>query len=321
MKIEFSPAVYEHAAYLIGARPWEVSRDPELIYRGHLKAYELYSLPFMVLGIDIYNLEAEAYGCPVHDPGGNGIPAITEHIFADLDDALQVKPFDPVKDGRIPMLLACGRRMLKEVPPGVVRIPVSGPFSIATNLLSADELLTSVITRPADTVAFLRRLVEGQVRFCRAIVEAGLGIALFESAATPPLLSPQQFREIELPAMKELMQRLHEELGVVAPLILGGNTAPIVDDMVSSGTKYVICPAETDQQAFMAAIARYPDVAVRVNLKTTVVVNGPVPAILREVDKILAMAASAPNKVLLGTGAVPYETPPEHVLAIKEYVS
>jgi hypothetical protein len=32
----------------------------------------------------------------------------------------------------------------------------------------------------------------------------------------------------------------------------------------------------------------------------------------------VALAARRPN-VLLGTGAIPYETPPEHILALKEY--
>jgi hypothetical protein len=35
---------------------------------------------------------------------------------------------------------------------------------------------------------------------------------------------------------------------------------------------------------------------------------------------VIALAAGRPN-ILLGTGAVPYETPPGNILLIKEYVS
>ena len=36
-----------------------------------------------------------------------------------------------------------------------------------------------------------------------------------------------------------------------APCIIGGNTEPILEPMLSTGTQYVICPGETDQAAFM----------------------------------------------------------------------
>ena len=42
--------------------------------------------------------------------------------------------------------------------------------------------------------------------------------------------------------------------------------------------------------------------------------------IIMEIERILELADGRPN-VLLGTGAVPYETPSENILFIKEYVS
>lgn len=39
MKIAFMPAVYENAARFTGHTPWEVSRDPELLFTGHRAAY------------------------------------------------------------------------------------------------------------------------------------------------------------------------------------------------------------------------------------------------------------------------------------------
>ena len=74
--IDFCPSVYEHAARLIDKSPWQVSRDPDLLAQGHVRAFETYQHSPVVLGIDIYNLEAEAYGAVVKQPVGNGIPAI-----------------------------------------------------------------------------------------------------------------------------------------------------------------------------------------------------------------------------------------------------
>ena len=80
MKIPFSPSIYEHAARWAGRSPWDVSRDPELLFEGHRRAYLEYGHTPIVVGIDIYNLEAEAYGAEVAHPEGDGIPAIHEPL-------------------------------------------------------------------------------------------------------------------------------------------------------------------------------------------------------------------------------------------------
>lgn len=320
MKIAFSPSVYEHAAFLIGMTPWDVSHDVELLWRAHRTAHEIYHHSPIVVGIDIYNIEAEAYGCTVERPGGNGVPAITSGIFDSIEETRSLKPFDPRVDGRIGMIIQAGKRLAAEFPEADVRIPVSGPFSIATSLRGLGGLLEDVALSPGEVSRFLKQLVEGQVRLCQAVIEAGLDVAFFESAAAPPLLSPKHFREVELPALKEAMQRVGEAVGHSVPCIIGGDTEPILDEILSTGTGYIICPAETDQEAFMARFGDRTDVNVRINMAPSTVAHGSRQAILTEVDRILKLAAGRPN-ILLGTGAVPYETPPENILLIKEYAS
>ena len=319
MKIAFSPSVYEHAAFLIGMTPWDVSHDVELLWRAHRTAYEIYHHSPIVVGIDIYNIEAEAYGGMVEHPSGNGIPAITRGIFGSIGETRSLEPFDPKADGRIGMIIEAGKRLAEEFPDADVRVPISGPFSIAVSLRGLTGLLEDVASFPEEASRFLKRLVEGQVCLCQTVIEAGLDVAFFESAAAPPLLSPRHFREIELPALKEAMERVGEAAGHPVPCIIGGDTEPILDEILSTGTSYIICPAETDQAAFMGKFGRRTDVKVRINLTPSTVAYGSREAILADVDRILKLADGRPN-VLLGTGAVPYETPRENILLIKEYV-
>ena len=65
MKIPFTPVIYEHAARFVGRTPWEVSRDAELMFAAHRAAYLEYRQQVIAVAIDIYNLEAEAYGAKV----------------------------------------------------------------------------------------------------------------------------------------------------------------------------------------------------------------------------------------------------------------
>jgi len=322
MKIPFNPSVYEHAARWAGCSPWEASRDPEKMFRGHRDAWLAYRHTPIVVGIDIYNLEAEAYGARITVPGGeDSIPAVAEPPFASLDEVLGIAPFDPERDGRIAMVIGVGRRLQAELPEAEVRIPVAGPFSIAINLLGISCMCEAVAERPDNARRLLMRLAENQAGFIRAVSDAGLKVAFFESAAAPPLISPRQFRTVELPALRRALALTQEITGLASPCILGGDTVKILDDLLSTGTNYVVCNVETDQQKFVDRLcAASPRVNVRINMDPRIVACNDREAIFREVDRILAIAAGRPN-CLMGTGCLPLETPPENIRLIREYLA
>ena len=320
MKIPFSVSVYEHAAALIGRTPWHVSRDGELLLQAHRAAYERYGHFPVVVGIDIYNLEAEAYGCVVHRPDGNETPAITQHPLAAPHEVLDRSPLDSAHDGRIAMCIAAASRLKEMHPEAHVCVPVSGPFSILLNLMGADRTLIAAALEPDAVRAALEHLVEGQVGFARAVVAAGLDVAFFESGAAPPLLGPAQFRQIELAPLTRVIREVGRIAGHPVACIIGGDTAGIIPEMMETGTGFVICPAETDRERFVAAMRDYPDVKVRVNLPPQVYVRGPRERILSEVDDVIRLADGNPN-IWLGTGGTPYDTPPENLELIRDYVA
>jgi uroporphyrinogen decarboxylase len=321
MKIAFTPAVYEHAARFVGRTPADVSRDAELLFRAHRGAYLEYRHQPIAVGIDIYNLEAEAYGAKVELVEGDAIPAIYQPLLTSLEDGLALKPFNPERDGRIAMILAVGRRLRQEFPEADVRIPVAGPFSVAFNLRGINALCEDVAERPADSAKLLWRLAENQAVLCHAVVAAGLDVAFFESAAAPPMLSPRQFREVELPALRRILELAAASVGHPVPCIMGGNTYPILNELLSTGTSYLVSNVETNQPAFVETVGRtHPHVKVRVNMNPGIVACPEPKRIYREIDRVLAFAGGCPN-CLLGTGALPLETPPANIRLIKDYLA
>ena len=317
--MDFTPSVYEHAAALIGRTPWEVSRDGELLFQGHAEAFRRYRHSPVVAGIDIYNLEAEAYGAIVTKPEGAAVPAISIHPYASMLEVERLPHYDPGRAGRIPLVLEAAQRIARTFHSADVRVPLSGPFSIACALIGFETLLCEVASDPVRVLKALLHLAEGQLDFCRAIRDRGLGIAFFESAAAPPLLSPDMFAAVELPALRRVVEGASEVLGQPVPCVIGGNTAPILKHLLLTGTRYVICPAETDQAAFMSSIWDRTEIRVRINMDLRVLVRGPWQAIRAEVDRVLALVRGRAN-VCLGTGTLPFETPPENVLQVAEYV-
>jgi len=241
--VQFCPSVYEHAAGLIGKDPWEVSRNGQLISEAHIEAFRLYNHRPVVVGIDIYNLEAEAYGATVERPAGNGVPAISRHPYSTAKELMTLEPFNPKTDGRIPMVIEAAGRVADECPQADVRVPLSGPFSLATNLMGFENLLCEIQTGPDSVANALEHLVAGQAEFCKEIVRQGLDIAFFESGAVPPLMSPDNFRDIELGPLKKVMEETSAIAGHPVPCIIGGDTLPILDYILQTGTGYVCCPA------------------------------------------------------------------------------
>jgi len=317
--MNISPSVYEHAAQLIGVTPWEASRDAELMFRAHAEAYRRYRHTPIMPGIDIYNLEAEAYGGRIDKPHDINIPAIAEPIFESTAQLQDLPPLDPERDGRIPMQIDVARRLRDTFPEADIRVPVAGPFSIASNLVGFETLIIDSATHGETAAESLMHLVEGQVAFSRGIKEAGVDVAFFESAACPPMLSPAQFREVELPALKSIMSRIGEVVGHPIPCIIGGDTTPIVEAMLETGTGYLVCPFETDQTAFMEKVAERTDVMIRVNCDLRIISSGTREQIREEADRVIRLIGNRPNTTL-GTGALPFEADPENVLYIMDYI-
>jgi uroporphyrinogen decarboxylase len=256
----------------------------------------------------------------VENSGGTGIPAITRPICESAVDLLRLKPLNPCTDGRIPMAIRTAARLAQEFPEAQVRIPVSGPFSIASSLVGFEKLLYDVAMDTDGVAAALMHLVDGQIAFAEEIKRRGVDVAFFESAACPPLLSPSMFRRVELPALKAIMTGMASVLGHPVPCIIGGDTTEILDAMLETGTGYVVAPWETDQASFMEKVWDKTDVRVRVNMDVEVISRGPWERIRADADRVLDLVKGRPN-TCLGTGALPYETPPDNVLRLREYVS
>ena len=227
MKIPFTPVIYEHAARFVGRSPWEVSRDPELMFAAHRAAYLEYRQQVIAVAIDIYNLEAEAYGAKVAastrrrhpgDPASRCLPRSRKGS----DSRRSI----PQRDGRIAMMLSVAQRLKREFPDADVRLPVGGPFSIAFNLRGINDLCLDAALCPEELAKMLMRLAENQAVLCRAVAKAGLDVAFFESAAAPPILSPRQFHELEMPALRRVLEIAAEAVGHPVPCIMGGNTYP-----------------------------------------------------------------------------------------------
>ncbi|MFO7975341.1 MAG: uroporphyrinogen decarboxylase family protein, partial [Candidatus Hydrogenedentota bacterium] len=188
----FVPSIYEHGAAVLGRSPGEVSRDPELMAQAALESYTRYGHDLVTVGIDIYNVEAEAWGCRISEGKGASIPGVTTHPlagFPDLDPARLNEPL-PGKGNRLLLLAEAAGQVVSAIGDEVwVYACLGGPFSQAVELRGFDNLVMDMYTVPDRVHALLERLTETTLEHARRVSEKNAGVYLYESWATAPLIT------------------------------------------------------------------------------------------------------------------------------------
>lgn len=317
-RVPFVPTIYEHAAALIGVTPSQMAKSKELIVHGQLDAYKRYGHDLVAVGIDIYNIEAEALGCTVQYFDNCSIPSVCTHILAkDKEGFCGLLVPDPEKDGRMPLLLEAAEEVKKEIGH---EVPVSaaaiGPFTLAALLRGFEPFIMDLIRDPEYAGKLLDFATEVSAVFSEAMVKRGLGVAINDSWIAPPLLSPKLYKSFVLERHQQLIRRLKGAGAPSVGLISGGNTQPIVDYLVQTGSSLIMADYGVDLAAYKAK-ANAAGIILRGSIKASSLETGTEEEIIAQAREVLEIGAPG-GRFVLGCGVVPYGTDPNRILLLKQ---
>lgn len=320
-RLPFVPAIYEHKAALIGRSPSDVCRNADLLHAALLRELEVYDPDMLVIGIDVYNVEAEALGCKVvYFEDSDDVPGVIDPIIKLPTDLDRLGVPDPGSAARMPVYLDVARRLAGELGSQMVlRGAVTGPYSMAAELLGAEPFVLATVEQPEFAARLIDFCSKVTLAFSLAFLEAGVQPIIFDSRATPTLASPRVVRTLVLPAYRDfLIPELKKAGAWHLPLIIGGKTTSIVDDLLATGCTQVLCDAVADKDKFRekCAAAR---MAWRINVDARLVNRGPVEAILNDARATLAEYGNTPG-LLFGCGVIAYDTQPEYGLAVRQAI-
>ena len=320
-RIPFVPAIYEHKGALVGKTPSEVCRNADYLYAGLKKELEVYDPDMLVIGIDVYNVEAEAMGAPVVYFDDNTVPAIVDPFVTRPDDMAKLRVADPETDARMPVYLrvaeALGRELGAEM---ILRGAVTGPYSMASALVGTQKFILATMEEPEFCEKLIAFCARATVDFGKAFLKRGVEPILFDSYATPTLASPRLFRTMVTPIYRDfVIPELKAAGGRYMPFIIGGNTTPVIDDLIASGAAQYLCdrPASLEKWREKALRAGVP---FRANVDARLVNTGPVSEIRRQSLEILRECKDHPG-FLLGCGVVAYDGRVEYVKAISQAIA
>ena len=321
-RIPFVPAIYEHKGALVGKSPSEMCRNADFLYAGLKKELETYDPDMLVIGIDVYNVEAEALGCKVaYFEDSNDVPAIVEPIIDSRPGLSKLGIPDPGKDGRMPVYLDVAERLYNEIGKDIIlRGAVTGPYSMAAELIGAEKFVLLTVEDPDFARQVIEFCARVTVEFGKAFLRRGIEPIIFDSRATPTLASPRVVKQLLMPVYRDyVLPELKAAGGRFLPLIIGGNTTSIIDDLIATGATQFLSdrPANLKKWCEKGLAAHVP---VRANVDAILVSLGPVSEIRRQAMEILKDFHNHPG-FLLGCGIVSYDGKRDCVMAIHQAIA
>lgn len=293
--------------------------DPVATAQVHLHAVEKYGYDCVTIDLDTTML-AEAMGArrdsTPGEPGHLAAPAI-----ASLDDVGRLKPADPMRDGRIPVLLEAVRILVREAG-GKIAIRANadqGAFALAALLRGMQDFMMDLAAEPdhPGISQLLEIAYQTHIATHRALKAAGAHFtSLGDSASGPDVISPAMFAQFARPYQDRLVRELAAD-GIFTVIHICGNTTAILDQLAT----YPFCGFELDYKtdAARAKATVGADHVLFGNVDPSGVLARGTPAQVRETTRQLIELWKPGGRFILNAGcAIPATTPSENMRAFIE---
>jgi MtaA/CmuA family methyltransferase len=267
------------AAHFINQPLSKYYLDYNVLCEANLAVQEAFDLDIVQAISDPYR-EAHDFGLQVEFPE-DGLPLSKIPLIQEPADLKKIKPPDPYTGKRMSDRLEAIRKFREQVG-GEIPIMgwVEGGLAEAADLRGDTSILIDLYDRPEWMRELLEIIVEVEIAFARAQIEAGADIIGLGDAIASQV-SPEMYAEFALPYEQRIFEAIHEA-GGLARLHICGNTSRIVALMLDSGADII-------------------DLDWMVDIKSAAYTYGEYPVICGNFDPVQVMLQGSPEDVYQAT--------------------
>lgn len=297
-----------YCAKLAGFSIREFQKEKSKNIASHLKAYESFPLDTITVSMDLL-LEAEAAGAALEFPE-NGVSHIRNRPLVEKSDLTKLKIPDPKMDGRLPVYLEICRDLASQIKDSSLGGSISGPWTLATNLRGAQELIFDTVEDAAFVHELLRFTTDTIKVFGLAVRETGVGIGLGEPSASCSLISPKIYKEFIKPYHQEIVNFFKERKTFIT-IHVCGYIDPLMEEIIDLGVGAI----SLDGPSSLAKMVEVSQkrVAIIGNVPTTLFEEGTKEEMEQAIRNCLDIAADGSGYILSSGCEIPVNSPRENV--------
>ncbi|MBA7703586.1 Uroporphyrinogen decarboxylase [subsurface metagenome] len=311
-RVPVIPIVGQAAARLNGMSIKEELRSPETLAESRLACLERFGYDGLYISADTW-VTAEAMGAPVSQESDS--PAQGSKPLLKKKDLTRLKPLDPRKEGRIPLLVQAVRKaaLLCRGRFAVIGNFDQSPFSLACALRGINNLMADIMDSPSFVEALLDICTESVIRYAHAMAQAGATI--LNTGDSPAVLTgPQHYERYALKYERIVFEEL-KSLGLPLTLHICGDTGSLLELMGKSGAQGL----ELDFQVDLAQARKHlpQELTIIGNIDpVSVLLKGSTETVKKAVSGLLEAQEHLGRFILSSGCALAPGTPAENIEAL-----
>lgn len=309
------PITMMFAADQISVSYGEYVRDHRILVEAQLRTAEKFEFDFVSC---ISDPAREAADCgAVVQYFDDQPPALVEDkaLLADKSKLAQLKVPDPFAGGRMEDRVRAAELFRKQVG-GQLLIEgwIEGPCAEAADLRGINTLMLDFYDDPAFVRDLFEFVLEMELTFARAQIEAGADLIGVGDAAAS-LIGPRFYEDFVWPYEKRMVDGLHA-MGAKVRLHICGNTNQILEGMGRLGCDIVDLDFLVPMQAGRNAMG--PDQILLGNIDPVKVLRNGTPQLVQQ-KLAECYQAAAPRYIVSAGCEVPRGTPEANLLAMRDF--
>jgi uroporphyrinogen decarboxylase len=300
-------------AKVLGCSLKDYWRDGKKLADGTIACFELFKHDSVEISWDTM-MEAEAAGAELEFPE-DGMPRVREYILSQKSALGSLKLPNPESSGRFPLYIQACKVASKTIKESTLTGTVTGPWTMATGLRGAQELIFDTVDDPAFVEELMRFTTEVTKMFGSKIIETGLSLTMGEAASSCSLISPAIYRQFIKLHHKEIVDFFRQKKAGLSVHVCG-YIDPIMEDLLDLGIGALSLDSPSSLKR-MVEISHKKIVLVG-NVATTLFVNGSKDEMESSVRECIRVAALGGAYIVSSGCELPYNATLDRVTFFME---